>query len=126
MKIILLTGFLMAVWTVPIFSAPKKTTEPTVAGTTEGNTGCVILSKGMPAKRKLFLAGVIYVRTQYKVLETVNAKLPKQKYTGPGDVKKLNEYAVKNKIKLVVIPSKHTEAQFDQAKKLCATSSSEK
>lgn len=119
MKSILLVAFFMAVWTPLAFSAAKKTAEPVVAGTTKGNTGCVILEKGMPPKGKLLLAGVIYVRTQYSVLETFNAKLPKQKYTGQGEINDLNQFAVKNKIKLVVIPSKHTEDQLDEARKLC-------
>lgn len=107
----------------PGFSAPaaagKKSGEPQIAGTTKGNTGCAILGKGMPPKGKLLFVGVIYVRTQYTVLQTFNAKLPKQKYTGQGEVNKLNQYAVDHRIKLVVIPSKHSAEQMEQAQKLC-------
>ncbi len=109
----------IALLTLPAFSAPKNATEPVVAGTTKGNTGCAILAKGMPPKGKLLFAGVIYVRTQYSVLETFNAKLLKQKYTGQGEINDLNQFAVKNKIKLVVIPSKHTDDQLEEARKLC-------
>lgn len=109
----------IALLTLPAFSAPKNAAEPVVAGTTKGNTGCAILAKGMPPKGKLLFAGVIYVRTQYSVLETFNAKLPKQKYTGQGEINDLNQFAVKNKIKLVVIPSKHTDDQLEEARKLC-------
>lgn len=106
----------------PAFPAPaagKKSAEPQIAGTTKGNTGCAILGKGMPPKGKLLFVGVIYVRTQYTVLQTFNAKVPKQKYTGQGEVNKLNQYAVDHRIKLVVIPSKHNAEQMEQAQKIC-------
>ncbi|GEM_PF-6025927 len=103
------------------FSQSKKDPSKgiTLAGTTEGNVGCAILEKHMPVKGKLLFAGVIYARTQYKVVQTFNAKLPKQKYTGPGDVKKLNQFATQNKIKLVVIPSKYSPGQLKQAQADC-------
>ena len=91
----------------------------TFAGTTQGNAGCAVLEKHMPVKGKLLFAGVVYARTEYKVIQTFNAKLPKQKYTGPGDVKKLNQFATENKIKLVIIPSKYTSDQLQQAKADC-------
>lgn len=106
----------------PAFPAPaagKKPAEPQIAGATKGNTGCAILGKGMPPKGKLLFVGVIYVRTRYTVLQTFSAKLPKQKYTGQGEVNKLNQYAVDHRIKLVVIPSKHSAEQMEQAQKLC-------
>jgi hypothetical protein len=101
--------------------AAKKTAQNgiTVAGTTQGNVGCMILEKHMPVKRKLLFAGVIYARTEYRVLKSINYKPAKQKYTGQGEIKELNQEAVKNKIKLVVVPSDYTQEQMDQAKKMC-------
>lgn len=91
----------------------------TLAGTTKGNTGCAILEKQMPMKKKLLFAGVLYARTQYKVIQAFNAKLPKQQYTGTGEVKELNQFATQNKIKLVVIPSKYSPDQMKQAQADC-------
>lgn len=122
-KIWLTLGMFVAIaaQTPTAFCQPKKNASNgiTLAGTTQGNTGCAILEKHMPVKGKLLFAGVIYARTQYKVLQSFNAKLPKQKYTGPGDVKKLNQFATQNKIKLVVIPAKYTPEQMKQAKADC-------
>ncbi|MGH9470311.1 MAG: hypothetical protein ACRD1N_08215 [Terriglobia bacterium] len=118
----ILLALLLLTLAVPLPSAlgaVKNSAKPAVAGTTKGNTGCAILAKGMPPKGKLLFIGVIYVRTQYTVLETFNAKLPHQKYTGQGGVNKLNQYAVNHRIKLVVIPSKHTAEQMDEARKMC-------
>lgn len=91
----------------------------TLAGTTQGNVGCMILEKYMPLKRKLLLATVIYARTQYRVLQTFNYKPTRQKYTGTDQVKELNHAAVRDKIKLVVLPAHHTQAQLQDARKLC-------
>ncbi len=94
-------------------------TPPTVSGTTQGNVGCVILEKHMPVKGKLLLAGVIYARTEYRVLEAFNYKLDKQKFTGQGEINDLNQRAVRDKVKLVVLSARHTDEQLDQARKLC-------
>lgn len=91
----------------------------TLAGTTIGNAGCAILEKHMPVKGKLLFAGVIYARTQYKVIQTFNAKLPKQTYTGTGETKQLNQFATQNKIKLVVIPTKYSPDQMKKAQADC-------
>jgi hypothetical protein len=115
--------FLLAVVLLPraTFGGLKsgKDAEPLVSGTTQGNVGCVILEKHMPVKGKLLLAGVVYARTEYDVLETFNYKMEKQKFTGKGEIEDLNRLAVKDKIKLVIIPSKHTPEQLEQARKLC-------
>ena len=91
----------------------------TFAGTTKGNTGCAILEKQMPLKKKLLFAAVFYARTQYKVIQSFNTKLPKQQYTGTGEIKELNQFATQNKIKLVVIPSKYSSDQMQQAQADC-------
>jgi hypothetical protein len=91
----------------------------TVAGTTQGSVGCMIMEKHTPVKRKLLFAGVIYARTEYLVLKTFNYKPARQKYTGQGEIKELNQEAVKNKVKLVVLSSNYTEDQMDQARKIC-------
>ncbi|MGI0086212.1 MAG: hypothetical protein ACREBQ_14125 [Nitrososphaerales archaeon] len=111
----------MAIQAPTTFARQKKDqlNSITFAGTTQGNAGCAVLEKHMPVKGKLLFAGVIYARTEYKVIQTFNAKLPKQKYTGSGDVKKLNQFATENKIKLVIIPSKYTPDQLQQAKADC-------
>ncbi|MGH9432291.1 MAG: hypothetical protein ACRD3T_12190 [Terriglobia bacterium] len=114
---------LLAAFTIQTSTAFAQKKEPSngimLAGTTEGNVGCAILEKHMPVKGKLLFAGIIYARTEYKVIQTFNAKLPKQKYTGSGEVKKLNQFATQNKIKLVVIPSKYTPDQLQQATADC-------
>jgi hypothetical protein len=91
----------------------------TVAGTTRGNVGCVILEKHMPVKRKLLFAGVIYARTEYRVLQAFHYKPARQKYAGQGEINELNREAVKNKIKLVVLPSNYSEEQMKKARTLC-------
>jgi hypothetical protein len=115
--------FLLAVVLLPqtAFGGLKgdKDTEPLVSGTTQGNVGCVILAKHMPIKGKLLLAGVVYARTEYEVVQTFNYKMEKQKYTGKGEIEDLNRLAVKDKIKLAIIPSKYTPEQLEQARKLC-------
>lgn len=93
--------------------------EPLVSGTTKGNVGCVLLEKHMPVKGKLLLAGVVYARTEYNVLETFNYKIEKQKFTGKGEIEELNRLAVRDKVKLVIIPSKHTAEQVEDGRKLC-------
>jgi 50S ribosomal subunit-associated GTPase HflX len=70
-------------------------------------------------KGKLLALGVIYARTEYKVIESFNYTMPKSKFTGPGEIEELNRLAAKDKVKLVVIPSKYTPEQLDEAKKLC-------
>jgi len=93
--------------------------QPELSGVTKGNTGCAVLEKHTPVKGKLLAVGVIYARTEYVVLDSVNCKLPKDKYTGPGDIKALNQYAADNKIKLVVIPRNYTDQEFADAKDIC-------
>lgn len=93
--------------------------EPQVSGVTQGNVGCAILEKSTPVKGKLLLVGVVYARTEYKVLSTYNAQLPRAKFTGPGAVKELNDLAAKNKIKLVIIRTSYSDAELAQAKGLC-------
>jgi hypothetical protein len=96
-----------------------KSDQPEVSGTTQGNVGCAVLEKHTPVKGKLLAVGVIYARTEYRVLDTFNCKLPKDKFTGPGDVKDLNRFAVDNRIKLVVIPSHYSDEQLQQARSMC-------
>src|ERR1043166_1802622 len=111
--------FLMMI-TVPAAtpSGPKSADQNqlVVSGVTKGNVGCVILGKHMPVKGKLLLAGVVYARTEYNVIETVNYKIDKQKFTGRGEIDDLNQRALKDRIKLVVIPEKHTPEQLEQAR----------
>lgn len=102
----------------------NKSDKPEVSGTTQGNTGCAVLEKHTPVKGKLLAIGVIYARTEYRVLDTFNCKLPKEKFTGPGDVKDLNRFATENKIKLVVIPSRYSDEQLQQARGMCQSSGS--
>lgn len=89
------------------------------AGTTEGNTGCMILEKHMPVKGKLLLLGVVYARTEYDVIQSFNYTPPKQKFTGQGETDKLNNLAVKNKVKLVILPSHYSQDQLKTARDMC-------
>jgi hypothetical protein len=114
--------FMLAVLMPPYTVAKAKNesdSEPQVSGTTQGNVGCVVLEQHTPVKGKLLLAGVIYARTEYDVLDTYNYKPEKRKFTGKGEIEDLNRLAIRDKIKLVVIPSKHTPEQLEQARKLC-------
>jgi len=97
-----------------------------VSGTTQGNLGCAILERHMPVKGKLLAVGMVYVRTEYKVVDTFNYKMPKSKFTGKGEIDELNRLAARHKVKLVVIPSKYKPEELDEARRLCgetATSS---
>ncbi len=96
--------------------------QPQISGTTVGNTGCAVLEKHTPIKGPLLALGVIYARTQYVVLDTYNCKLEKEKYTGTDDIKALNQTAVNDKIKLVVIPSHYTDDELQQAEDACRAS----
>jgi len=96
--------------------------QPQISGTTVGNTGCAVLEKHTPIKGPLLALGVIYARTQYVVLDTYSCKLEKEKYTGTDDIKALNQTAVNDKIKLVVIPSHYTDDELQQAKDICKAS----
>jgi hypothetical protein len=100
-------------------AGPTDQSNLEVSGTTRGNTGCAILEKHTPVKGKLLLIGVVYARTEYKVVDSFNYTMPKSKVTGPGEIEELNRLAEKDKVKLVVIPSKYTPEQLDEAKKLC-------
>jgi hypothetical protein len=100
-------------------AGPTDQSNLEVSGTTRGNTGCAILEKHTPVKGKLLLIGVVYARTEYKVVDSFNYTMPKSKFTGPGEIEELNRLAVKDKVKLVIIPSKYTPEQLDEAKKLC-------
>lgn len=73
----------------------------------------------MPVKGKLLFAGVVYARTQYRVVQTFNYKPARQKYTGQGQVNELNRTAIKDRIKLVVLPSKYSQEQMSKARALC-------
>ena len=90
-----------------------------VSGTTQGNTGCAILEKHTPVKGKLLVLAVVYARTEYKVIDSFNYTMPKSKFTGQGEIEELNRLAARDKVKLVVIPSKYTREQLDEAKRLC-------
>ena len=57
--------------------------------------------------------------TEYKVVDSFNYKMPKSKFTGQGEIEELNRLAVRDKVKLVIIPSRYTPEQLDEAKKLC-------
>jgi hypothetical protein len=117
--LLLLAGLSLEARAVVAQDKGSDKAEPAVSGTTQGNVGCVILERGTPVKKKLLFAGVIYARTEYRVLETFNYRMETQKFTGPGEIKQLNERAQKDKIKLVVLPSKHTNEQLAEARKLC-------
>jgi hypothetical protein len=97
----------------------SDTNQPQVSGTMQGNVGCAVLEKHTPVKGKLLALGVIYARTEYKVLATFNATLPRDKFTGPGEIKDLNDLAVKDKIKLVILRSNYSDAEFAQARSMC-------
>ena len=97
----------------------NETKQPKVSGVEQGNVGCAVLEKHMPVKGALLALGVIYARTEYRVLATYNATLPREKFTGPGEVKELNHLALKDKIKLVIIHSGYSDAELKQAKQMC-------
>jgi hypothetical protein len=115
--------FLVAIAILPVaaFAGSKKETQNrvTIAGTTKGNVGCMILEKHMPLKKKLLFGGVMYARTEYRVLQSFHYKPARQKYTGTGEIKELNHEAVKDKIKLVIVPSNYSPDELTEAKKDC-------
>jgi hypothetical protein len=119
LALLLLTGITLTLHTARAQDKEADKNQPAVSGTTQGNVGCVILEQHTPIKGKLLFAGVLYARTEYRVLETFNYNIGKQKFTGPGEVKELNDLAAKDKIKLVSIPAKHTPEQLEQARRLC-------
>ena len=123
MKNLLILLFFMAITLQPgtAFAAQKKTGQSglTVSGTTKGNAGCMIVEKHMPVKKGLLFAGIVYVRTQYLVLQSFNYKPEKHKFTGKDGADELNRLAAKDKIKLVIVPSHTTPQQMEDARKLC-------
>lgn len=122
MKTLLALLFLTAITLQPrtAFAGLKKGDQGlTISGTTKGNVGCMILEKHMPVKKGLLFAGIVYVRTQYRVLQSFNYKPDKQNFTGRGGADELNRLAAKNKIKLVVLQSHYTQQQMEDARKAC-------
>jgi hypothetical protein len=121
MRQFLVLSLMIVVFSLALVAGEKTSDQNglTVAGTTQGNVGCMILEKHMPVKGKLLFAGVVYARTEYHVLQTFNYKPARQKYTGQGQINELNRTAIKDKIKLVVLPSKYTEEQMNKARTLC-------
>lgn len=116
----LLIGALVVALSVVTQARPDNDSDqPQVSGVTQGNVGCALLEKHTPVKGKLLAVGVIYARTEYKVLATFNATLPRDKFTGPGEVKELNDLAAKDKIKLVILRPNYSDAKFAQAKSMC-------
>jgi len=115
----LLLSMLLLTSTSKARQGESEENRPEISGTTQGNTGCAILEKHMPVKGKLLLAGVVYARTEYRVLDSFNYKMPKSKFTGQGEIDELNRLAVKDKVKLVVLTSKYTPEQLEEARKLC-------
>jgi hypothetical protein len=102
--------------------AAQKTSdlsEPMISGTTSGNVGCAILSYHTVLNRKMLAVGVIWSRSEYRVLETFNYNFEKQKFAGIHEIDELNSRAIKDKVKLVVLPAKHAEEQLDFARKAC-------
>jgi hypothetical protein len=112
-------AMVLFIWSGRGAAEDAKSGQPEVSGVTQGNVGCAVLEKHTPIKGKLLALGVIYARTEYRVLDTFNCKLPKKKFTGPGEVKDLNRLATENKIKLVVIPSHYSDDQLQQARSIC-------
>ncbi len=123
MRISLALLFLITAALQPVALIGAQKNGPTngliVSGTSKGNVGCMILEKHSPLKKGLLFAGVIYVRTQYVVLQSFNYKPEKQKFTGKGGTDELNRLAAKDRIKLVVVPSRYTQQQLQDARKLC-------
>jgi len=117
----ILIGLLVVLLAAVVQARPDKndSDQPKVSGVTQGNTGCAILEKHTPVKGPLLAVGVIYARTEYKVLATFHATLPREKFTGPGEVKELNNLAVKDKIKLVILRPNYSDAEFAQARSMC-------
>lgn len=117
----ILIGVLVILLAAVVQARPDKNDSDRlqVSGMTQGNTGCAVLEKHTPVKGKLLAVGVIYARTEYKVLATFNATLPRDKFTGPGEIKELNDLATKNKIKLVLLHPNYSDAEFAQAKSMC-------
>jgi hypothetical protein len=115
------SGMLLSFLVLGAVAARKNddSDQPQISGMQKGNVGCAILGKRKPVKGKLLLAGVVYARTEYDVLETFNYKMPKEKFTGPGEVDELNRLAIRDKVKLVLIPAKHSPEELDEARKLC-------
>lgn len=121
MKAVLLV-FFTAMLLQPLLPAAQNKTNSNglaIAGTTQANVGCMILEKHTAVKGKLLFAGLLYTRTEYRVLQAFNYKPARQKYTGSGQIKELNRAAVKDKIKLVVIPSKYSQEQLQEARNAC-------
>jgi len=96
--------------------------QPEVSSTTQGNIGCAILEKHTPVKGKLLALGIVYARTEYKLVDSFNYSMPKSKFTGQGEIEELNRLAARDKVKLVLIPSKYTPEQLNEAKRLCGES----
>lgn len=117
LTLVLPAALLTSGWT----ARQEDTTRPQVEviGTTQGNSGCAILEKHTPLKGKLLAVGVIYARTEYRVLDSFNYRMPKSKFTGQGEIEELNRLAARDKVKLVVVPSKYTPEQFNEARNLC-------
>ena len=74
-----------------------------------------------PVKGKLVAVGVNYARTEYRILDSFNYRMPKSEFTSQGAIEELSRLASRNKGTMGA-ESKYIPEQFDEARNLCLKS----
>ena len=72
----------------------------------------------MPVKGKLVAVGVKYARTECRVLDSFNYRMPKSEFTSQRTIEELSRLAARDKGTMGV-ESKYIPEQFDEARNLC-------
>jgi TonB family protein len=93
--------------------------EPVIFGTYEGNLGCVVLKQQYGVRKKWLAAGTIVAVGEYEVVQTFRYDISKTKFKGQDGVNELNKIGREERVKFVVIPTRHTDLQLNVAREEC-------
>jgi hypothetical protein len=113
---------LAALFAVAASAAPRKGKEkyPYAWGVVSGNTGCVIFAEGR--RKHTRFVGAVEVRWDgtLDVIEQHNCEMKRTQWKETRqDLDALQKLALKDKLKLIKIPAKHTQEQLEEARGMC-------
>jgi hypothetical protein len=97
--------------------------EPVAWGMQSGNTGCVIFKESEATDSEMAAGGggfTTHTVKQLEVVDSIQATLPKKKYSETKeDLDALEQAGKQNHLKFVKIPKKYTPEQLEKAKAMC-------
>lgn len=98
---------------------PKKK-YPYAWGTLTENTGCVIFTEAMHKHTRFVGAVEVRWNGTLNVLEQRNYDMKQKEWKETRkELDALQQLALKDKLKLIKIPAKHTQQQLDEARGMC-------